>query len=88
MTIGLVDGLQNRKTHFAYPFRQGVDLPDEFVNMMEAQLFRTLRIAGVGRWIGVGLGLLMFLAALAMYVMQRQSITITPSPTKEKNGRA
>ncbi|XP_026294183.1 sensory neuron membrane protein 1-like [Frankliniella occidentalis] len=68
---------------------EGVDLPDDFVNLLETQLFRTLRIAAVGRWIGVGLGCLLALGGLAVYILQRQSVTITPSPTKvqEMNGR-
>nr|WBU77220.1 sensory neuron membrane protein [Odontothrips loti] len=63
---------------------EGVDLPDDFINLLETQLFRTLRIAAVGRWIGVGLGFLMALGGLALYVMHRQSVTITPSPTKDQ----
>lgn len=68
--------------HFLSP--QGVDLPDDFINLLESQLFRTLRIAAVSRWIGVGLGAVVALAALAMLIMQKQTVTITPSPNKDQ----
>nr|WBU77221.1 sensory neuron membrane protein [Odontothrips loti] len=56
---------------------EGIDLPDVFLELLETNLFRTLRIMDAATWTALGLGLLLALGGAALFVLRRKTTTLT-----------
>nr|AXU25116.1 sensory neuron membrane protein 1-1 [Cyrtorhinus lividipennis] len=54
---------------------EGVELPQDFIDLLEANLFRAIRMVGVGRWIIMILGLGLIGGGVFLYYKRKQAPT-------------